>query len=145
MELTSEGGHSPYVAVGGISQNSCGACADLEYSGISTLGQETFVPTAQDSFIPVSPCIPIPHAECTFVLCHAFKNEKSRQSRQRSGARRIGRIWASTEDYAEPGNCSSGSPLRWADLGAEGALDVAVDAWSWGDHGLIRTNLCRTP
>ena len=41
MELTSEGGHSPYVAVGGVSQNSCGACADLEYSGISTLGQET--------------------------------------------------------------------------------------------------------
>ena len=37
----SEGGHSPYVAVGGVSQNSCGACADLEYSGISTRGGRT--------------------------------------------------------------------------------------------------------
>ena len=77
------------MAVGGVSKNSCSACADLEYSGISTLGQETFVPTVK---IPLS-LSPIPHAEYTFALHHAFKNEKSRQ---RSGARWIGQIWART-------------------------------------------------
>ena len=74
MELTSEGGHSPYVAVGGVSQNSCGACVDLEYSGTSTLGQETFVPTAQDSFIPPPlPEVSAPRGKCSclvHVLCH---------------------------------------------------------------------------
>ena len=71
MELTSEGGHSPYVAVGGVSRNSCGACVDLEYSGTSTLGQETFVPTAQDSFIPPPlPEVSAPRGKCSCLVSY---------------------------------------------------------------------------
>ena len=122
MEVTSKGDHSPYMAVGGVSKNSCGACADLEYSGISTLGQETFVPTVK---IPLFLSLPVSR-----YLTLSIPSPSTMPSRTRSRAR----------GQAQGGSGRSGpglrgarellerqSPLHW---GPKGALDNQLVATS---------------